>query len=683
MKRMSLVPTALWVLLGPVCEAAAELTTWRLGGQAGDDWQERTALNLMVDVAAAPGSLQPLELDPETNVVLQVGPWVRHRQPSDLEYRIGMPRIWYGVGDLIQVGHGTEPLDFVDGDLESFYADSKFSGGGPGGAWGEFYTLDLGLRVPADRFVLVPPEGVDPFNQEPYRPNYTFDEYELTASADPAAVNAQVPGEGCGREGCRDSGYYIPLDVPLASSSQNFDPVIDISFPLQYLQIFRMRPIPEGRRFDRFAIAELEVYGRGFVPEARWESVVVDLEQVVNIGQVSFAVSRWRRQGDQLVAAPEAPAAATVAVKTGQDSMPIAYLGYNDLQLPIEVTEKEYDRLKPRVFPWDPPTVGWRGPMVEDEENWSFWSAPLRTSGQRPLVGKGQYLQLQVELSTDGLWEFARLDSLAVQYSPLLAEQIVGEVALVGDLQPQGGLVRVEAGTTTEFVYDMRAEFGAAGQAGFDAVRVLAPSPAEFLSLEMGEPLTRVDMGPGDVVPEEMGFVVHLPRRIERGGDSRLRIRLETAVYGAAARLRSEVFERQGDTLPQEVEAGDASDELGTNGLQVLALETSLGTILGGVTTTPAVLTPQGDGVNDAVDIEYVLLQVLGIADVDVEVFRLSGERVRRLAHETKGAGRHRVAWDGRDDRGDLVAPGIYLVRVEVNADTGRRARVLPLAVAY
>jgi hypothetical protein len=56
---------------------------------------------------------------------------------------------------------------------------------------------------------------------------------------------------------------------------------------------------------------------------------------------------------------------------------------------------------------------------------------------------------------------------------------------------------------------------------------------------------------------------------------------------------------------------------------------------------------------------------------------------VRRLAHETKGAGRHRVAWDGRDDRGDLVAPGIYLVRVEVNADTGRRARVLPLAVAY
>lgn len=684
MRRMSLVPTALLVLLGPVAEAAAELSTWRLGGQAGDDWQERTALNLMVDAASAPGSLQPMELGPETNVVPRLGPWVRQRDSAEPFYRTGMPRIWYGVGDLPQVGHGTEPLDFVDGDLESYYAGTNYRGGGPGGGWGEYYTLDLGLKVPAERFVLVPPEGVDPLNQEPFRPNYTFKAYELTASNEPAAVNAQVPMGGLEQ-------YYIPLDIPLASSSQNFDPVIDISFPLQYLQIFRMRPVPdvgyEGQAnqayFDHFAIAELEVYGRGFVPEARWESVVVDLEQVVNIGQVFFDVSKWCREGGELVPAPQASVGATIAVKTGLDDTPIAYLSYNDLQLPVEVTEKEYNRLKPRIWPWDPPTVGWKGPIVEDEESWSFWSAPQRMSGQRPLVPKGRYLQLQVQLQSNSFWEFARIDSLEVQISPLLAERVLGEVATADELQPQGGRVVVVAGKPTQFVYDVRAEFGGDGQAGFDAIRISTPSAGKFLGLEMGEPLVEVVPGPDDVMLEELGFVVYLPQRVERGGENRLRIRLETTLYGASERLRAAVFEREGDTLPQEVEAGDASPEIGTNDIRVLALEASLGAILREVSVAPALLTPQGDSVNDEAEISFVLFELLGQADVEVEVFKMSGERVCLLSSQARGIGRHSVRWDGRDDGGRVVAPGIYLARVEVNTDTGQRARTLPVAVAY
>ncbi len=667
---------AFWALLVLDAPLLAQ-QSWRLGGATGDDWQERTALNLMVDAAAVGGALQPLELKPDINVVTQLGAWMRQRQPSELDYRIGVPRIWNGVGDVAAQGHGTEPLDFVDGDLETFFAASGFSGGGAGGAWGEYYTLDLGLKVPAERFVLVPPEGSDPFNQEPYRPNYTFGEYELTASNRPEVVNVQEPIGGGSR-------YYIPLDIPLASNRQNFDPVIDISFPLQYLQLFRMRLIPdEGGRFGRFAIAELEVYGRGFVPEARWESTVIDLGQVANIGQVSFAVSKWRREGGEQVPAPGAPVGATVAVKTGRDDSPIAYLSYNDLQLPIEVTRTEYDRLKPRIFSWDPPAVGWRGPIVEDEDNWSFWSAPQRLSGERPLVPKGRYLQLRVQLQTDSLWEFARLDSLQVQFSPLLAERVLGEVAVAGQLQPPGKTVQVEAGKPTEFVYDLRAEFGEDGQTGFDAVRIVTPAAGRFLSLEMGEPLAFIDLAADDVVNEKNGFVVFLPQRVEPGAENRLRVRFETAIYGASEQLRAEVFERVGATLPQEVEAGDVSEDLGSDGLRVLGLKASLGSLLGEVSVEPAILTPQGDGINDEVVIQYDLFQILELIEVEVSVLRLSGERVRRLASQTQRAGRHSVRWDGRDDRGQVVEPGIYLLRLEVNADAGQRVRALPIAVAY
>ena len=672
MKRIIvLCALLLWVGL------AAAQQSWRLGGATGEDWQEQTALNLMVDAAVVKGALQPLELQPDVNVVSQVGPWMRQRQPAELDYRIGIPRIWNGVGNVAAQGHGTEPLDFVDGDIETFFAASGFSGGGAGGAWGEYYTIDLGLQVPAERFVLVPPEGKNPFDQEPYRPNYTFEEYELTASNRPEVVNVQEPIGGGSR-------YYIPLDIPLASNKQNFDPVIDISFPLQYLQLFRMQLIPDaGGRFSRFAIAELEVYGRGFVPEARWESVVIDLGEAVNIGQVSFAVSRWRREGDQLVSAPGASAGATVAVKTGRDDSPITYFSYNDLQLPVEVTRKEYDRLKPRIFSWDPPAVGWRGPIVEDEDNWSFWSAPQRLSGQRPLVPKGRYLQLRVQLQTDSLWEFTRLDSLEVQFSPLLADRVLGEVAVADRLQPPGKTAQVEAGKPTEFVYDLRAEFGEDERAGFDAVRIVTPAAGRFRSLEMGEPLAAVDLAAEDVISEEKGFVVFLPRRVERGAENRLRLRFETAVYGASEQMRAEVFERVGATLPQEVEAGDVSDELGTDDLRVLGLKSSLGSLLGDVSVEPAILTPQGDGINDEVAIRYDLFQILELAEVEVAVLQLSGESVRSLLSQTQGAGRYSVSWDGRDNGGQVVEPGIYLVRIEVNADAGQRVRALPIAVAY
>jgi hypothetical protein len=51
-------------------------------------------------------------------------------------------------------------------------------------------------------------------------------------------------------------------------------------------------------------------------------------------------------------------------------------------------------------------------------------------------------------------------------------------------------------------------------------------------------------------------------------------------------------------------------------------------------------------------------------AHVDLSVFDLQGRRVRRLAAGHEAAGRKVAAWDGRDDRGDPVASGIYLVRL-------------------
>ena len=661
-----------------VCTAEAQVSQFRLGGADGLDWEEQTLVNLMVDNTTAPGSIQPLELKPDVNVVTQLRHWTRYRQPIDINYHAGMPRVWRGIGDISRPGHVSNPMEFIDGDLNTFYEGRDFQGsGGRGGIWGEFYTLDMGLQIPAERFALVPPEGNDPFLQEPYRPNYKFESYELTVSNDRLVVETQESNPCvCG------PAYYKPLDLQLAKVDQNFDAVITIDFPLQYLRFFRMLVLPDHpHKFTRYALAELEVYGRGFVPRARWLSQVIDMGDLVNVGEVNFGLSTWRRDGEQLVESPAAKAGVNIEIKTGLDDGPISYHSYNDLAQPVEVEKDVYAKLKPRVWPWDPPAVGWQGVIADDINSWSFWSPPIRVSGQRPRVPKGRYIQLQIQLETEALWEFSRLDWVAIETSPLLADRIVGEVAAVDQLYPDGKVPQVSAGEPTEFVLGLRAEFSDAGQQGFDAVRLSLPSTGQVLELEMGEPLATVE--PDSIVDEGSDLAIYLPQIIGPDTSDELRLRLETTVYGASDQLRAEVFTRQGGSLPQSVEDGDASDELGTDQLRVLVSSRSLESVLSDVVITPAVFTPQGDAINDQVAIEYTLFSVLNAVEVDVELLTLAGQRVRSLSGGVQGAGHHALQWDGRDEANQLVAPGVYLARIGANTDRGRVVRFGAVAVAY
>jgi flagellar hook assembly protein FlgD len=41
------------------------------------------------------------------------------------------------------------------------------------------------------------------------------------------------------------------------------------------------------------------------------------------------------------------------------------------------------------------------------------------------------------------------------------------------------------------------------------------------------------------------------------------------------------------------------------------------------------------------------------------------------------------ILWDGRDEGGELVPPGVYLVRLSIDTDTGTEERSLAVGVAY
>jgi hypothetical protein len=59
-----------------------------------------------------------------------------------------------------------------------------------------------------------------------------------------------------------------------------------------------------------------------------------------------------------------------------------------------------------------------------------------------------------------------------------------------------------------------------------------------------------------------------------------------------------------------------------------------------------------------------VTMALAHAGQVDVAVYGVDGRRVRTLEQGVRSAGLYRVQWDGRDDAGRMVAPGMYFARL-------------------
>ncbi len=68
---------------------------------------------------------------------------------------------------------------------------------------------------------------------------------------------------------------------------------------------------------------------------------------------------------------------------------------------------------------------------------------------------------------------------------------------------------------------------------------------------------------------------------------------------------------------------------------------------------------------NPAIRESMIQFELATPSQVRVSVHDMNGRRLRTLADRSMDRGDHRIAWDGRDDTGRLLAAGIYLLRVE------------------
>ncbi len=667
----------------------AQLNTWQLGGD-GLTWSETDSVNIFVDFASAPGAIQPLYLTPDRTVFSQLENWQFWRDPGDkgLGYVDGqMPRIWKyrdGIPDPSENGSW-----LIDGDSTSYNIPIA-----QGGISAEYFTIDVAVPVPAFQFgFFTSPVG--------FRIEGT-----PTAIDAPPAFDVSI---GTDADPAIPVGSNDLLERVVAKVSENHDPTIHIDFPRQYVRFMRWRRQlslldeealsgcrdcgAQGNqaRAIKGNIGDFELFAQGVPQRVVYVTKIVELGPTMNFGRLHWAATPMRMRDGLPDVDPDAQVTVKVEVRTGRDGIPDIYHEYTNTGLEKEVPRKRYENeLKARwvrtsadagSFRFRLPKPGVRASIAYDSDNWTYWSVPFTQSGHRLRLRSGSHLQLTITLESQDFDAWVRLDSLWLETAPLLADDVVGEVARADDHRPRRGFTEVELGELTDFVYDLQAVFTGDQATGFDAVRIYIGNRAQFRRLEMGTPLSAVD--PLEIIEEEGALVVRLPQRITPAQNPPVRVVFGTEVFEFAATFEGEVFSADSESLPQPIVPGDAGDAVSTNSLRVLSAPDASPDIIQGLSFSTPVLTPNGDQVHDELRIVYSLFRLPEQVPVALEVYALDGRRVARVDMGIQDSGPQQVTWDGRDERGQVLAPGLYLLSVALDTESTQSPQLRPLGIAY
>ncbi len=550
-------------------------------------------------------------------------------------------------------GYGrNSTLDVVaDGDFTTFFLEhnaslSDYSPGG--GITGFTLYFDLGGLFPVNRVRVSPRPG---------SPNYIEHLAIATGSGEPHGGTPNRSHLRFQHKLVNDTKLDFNLVVEI---TENKSPVVEI--PLDRTPVRQLTLWVNPFQRQAWEIAELEVFAEGYVPFASYTSNTIPLGAPSSLGWV-----RWSGRQDE---------SARVSIRShgGDDPEPSRYWRRTfraDEEVPYgsdgsPLTRAQYDKLKEKE----------KGRITHDAANWDLWSAPYSFGDSLgvPMVAPRprNYVQFSLDFASDFL------DGGQVNFLEFAVSSPPAATDLVGEVDPW----QAEASQLTDFTYAVRPTLSLQDR-GFDSLELRFQGGRVVEVVEVEVAGAAVAFTEIDSLRTEDRVVVSFPRlAVDQSGEL-LQVRLRGEVYRYAATFQGRIFDSQApEEVWQPVRGGDATNRLDGNRLSVETL--SLGaSIVGRLQVEPAAFTPNGDGINDAVAIQYDLLKLTEDRLVEVGVWDMSGRLVREVYVGRDHSGQYIQPWDGRDSRGQLVPPGLYVCRVAVDREGGRDSGTRLIAVAY
>ena len=469
---------------------------------------------------------------------------------------------------------------------------------------GLIVDLDLGARFGVNRFRFFPRNAA----VEMPAPDFPFQNDFLRGFE--VFLNDGTP---------ESTSQGRPILTSVAVEGQNEEPVVDIRIPAQYVRLVRLKSLTSVG----FDLAEFQIFGTGFVPEAAYISNIIDFGAPTLLGNL-----RWVQEkvGD------EAFSRIRVRTRSGIDPQPLIF---NKIR-PAEDIFRIAGQFSPREshVPWkfadkvdDPdlkalvenvldnidvdlrdatqtfdelaleqreelslteadyralPTKD-RGAIRHDVTGWSEWSsvyppeAVVTADGLEveglgvPIVSPSprRYFQVSIEFFSDDFESATGVGGLAFDVLTRPFSE-----ALVGEIRPR----RAELAEKTLFTYAVRTRFEPGRDRGFDRLKIQTPLRVEEVgSVEIrradgsvesadftGMPLSDSDLpvARGDfsiLDVEEKSFTVGFPAVAEDGAE--LRVTFDNAVLRFGTTFSGQALSSEtGDLLGQHLLPGNAAD---------------------------------------------------------------------------------------------------------------------------
>ena len=257
-----------------------------------------------------------------------------------------------------------------------------------------------------------------------------------------------------------------------------------------------------------------------------------------------------------------------------------------------------------------------------------------------------QFLQYRAVMETRDPLRAPRLAQVAVAFG----EQLFAR-AVAGAIAPP----RPVLGEETVFTYTLDVEIGPE-DLGFDRVHIGLPGTVQEVRFDgLALPEDGYEAGWDD---EGLQLMLGAEHHVSRSG--RLEVEFASVLLRPTLAVRAAVA--LGDSVDWQNARPVAEDAwtLVGEGVVPRALPRT------GLTVRPNPF----NAASGAAQIQIDLAKVQHPQALTVALYDLAGRRVRVLWDgQPAAAGRKRLAWDGRDESGRLVAPGHYLLRVEIDAD--------------
>ena len=628
-------------LVGSFCwglAAVEGLTVYRIGGEevprpevAGDfefvqlSWADVDEKRLgRIDLLeVAPHSIEPQRLDPTVNLT----PLIRERGG--------------GIRSNNSYGWQSEALldNLMDGDRATAYLGSGRSQAADCPPCKKGIWFELNGLFPIRRIKIS--------TTERFAHQRFIEVFEIGTSDG----DSRKKGTRAGQYHWR--GAFLDYDIAFKVAN-NLEPFLNLELPDQPIaEILFKAPV------GNWEIAEFEIFGDGFASQASYVSNVIDLGMASSLGELTWAGSRDRGATVQL------------SMRSGDDLDPNFYWRFTfrgDERSRFAasgdpLTLDRYKRLE----------EGEKAGISPDNESWEFWTPPLDFDrGHSELAGSRprRYLQFKADFFSERAFAAGRMEYLQFSVSqPPVASQVLAEIV------PH----QVEVGEVVQFTYKILPNLEQ-NDLGFDSIEI--DTPIEVTSIDavhiggQEQSFTIAEKAP-------QRFVVQVPRiDVNRTGEL-VEVEFQAEVFQVGTVFSGRVFDSQRPhEVRQRITAGNADDRAASNTLSV-GLGTVANPAVKALWLSPPLFTPNGDGVNDVLQIEYDLVNLSGAVPVTISLYDLAGQRRCEVAQSTAASGRFSATWDGVDDAGNLLAPGLYLLRLEVDSDKAKDIEVAVVRLIY